>query len=87
MKSAVRTLVAAAALALAGFAGSAAAAPAHPGHGLLQLKVKWCFPHYETKVRYLRIYPGVKLILVYWVDKHCHRHLVRVIRVPLHRFG
>jgi hypothetical protein len=85
MKS-VRTLVAAAALVLAGFAGSASAA--HPGHGSLpQLTVKWCFPHYETKVRYLRIYPGVKLILVYWVDKYCHRHLVRVIRVPLHRFG
>jgi hypothetical protein len=78
--SALRTVVAAAALAVAGFAASANAAVVNPGKIQVNpnLRVHLCYPHYERKIVYRH---HAKYLIVYYVDRFCHKHVVRVIRL------
>jgi hypothetical protein len=83
--TALRTLVAAAALAVAGFATSANAATTGPNLGKTlvkpNIKLHLCFPHYERKIIFRH---HVRYLVVYYVDRFCHKKIVRVIRLGHH---
>lgn len=83
--TALRTVAAAAALVVAGFAATANAAVAKYTPSKIQInphiKVKLCIPHYERKIVYRH---HVKYLVIYFVDKRCHKHVVRVIRLGRH---
>ncbi len=68
--SALRTVIAAAALTAAGVFG---AAGANAGVPLTTHVRPLCLPHYETDVIY-----GVGKI-VYFIDSFCHKHYVRTV--------
>jgi hypothetical protein len=73
--STLRTLAAVAALSVAAIAPTAAsAAPYVPD--VFTSSIRFCTPHYETKVVRHLIYSHRDIVAVYYVDARCNKRLV-----------